>query len=275
MAGAFINRDYADKKFLGFGANRSSVGTHEAQSASPAMLVINLGLAVSVIIGLMTLSGCSTVPPTNVHQPMSVRPAPAPDRVASGGAIFQANYSRPLFEDRRARNIGDVLTINISETTSASKNVSTSADKESSVSQTMTTPTIMGYTPTPQGLGVAGITRGSNFDTSVTASGAQSFSGKGDSAQKNALLGTLTVTVIDVLPNGNLLVSGEKQMGINEGTEYVRFSGVVNPTTISSANTVASTQVADARIEFKGRGELNSAQAMGWLTKFFMSVLPF
>ncbi|MCE5182875.1 MAG: flagellar basal body L-ring protein FlgH [Betaproteobacteria bacterium] len=239
------------------------------------MLMVNFGLTILLIIGLMTLSGCSTVPPTNVHQPMTVRPAPLPDRVASGGAIFQANYSRPLFEDRRARNIGDVLTINISETTSASKNVSSTADKASSVSQTMTTPTIMGYTPTPQGLGVAGITRGSNFDTSITASGAQSFSGKGDSAQKNALLGTLTVTVIDVLPNGNLLVSGEKQMGINEGTEYVRFSGVVNPSTISSANTVASTQVADARIEFKGRGELDSAQAMGWLTKLFMSVLPF
>lgn len=275
MASTFINRDYADKKFLGFDAAKSGSVAHEKQAVSPTMLVINLGLMTLVIVGLMTLSGCSTVPPTNVHQPMSVRPAPLPDRVASGGAIFQANYSRPMFEDRRARNIGDVLTINISETTSASKNVSSSADKASSVSQTMVTPTVMGYTPTPQGLGVAGITRGANFDTSVTASGAQSFSGKGDSAQKNALLGTLTVTVIDVLPNGNLLVSGEKQMGINEGTEYVRFSGVVNPSTISSANTVVSTQVADARIEFKGRGEIDSAQAMGWLTKFFMSVLPF
>lgn len=275
MASTFINRDYADKKFLGFDAIKSGSVVHEKQPISPSMLVVNLGLTILLVIGLMTLSGCSTVPPTNVHQPMTVRPAPLPDRVASGGAIFQANYSRPLFEDRRARNIGDVLTINISETTSASKNVSSTADKASSVSQTMTTPTIMGYTPTPQGLGVAGITRGSNFDTSITASGAQSFSGKGDSAQKNALLGTLTVTVIDVLPNGNLLVSGEKQMGINEGTEYVRFSGVVNPSTISSANTVASTQVADARIEFKGRGELDSAQAMGWLTKLFMSVLPF
>lgn len=114
-----------------------------------------------------------------------------------------------------------------------------------------------------------------NFDTSVTASGVQKFEGKGDTSQKNALLGTLTVTVIDVLPNGNLLVSGEKQMGINEGTEYVRFSGVVNPSTISSANVVTSTQVADARIEFKGRGEMDSAQAMGWLAKFFLSVLPF
>ncbi|MDD5241552.1 MAG: flagellar basal body L-ring protein FlgH [Sulfuricella sp.] len=242
---------------------------------SVSMLAAKLGLMVLALIGLLALAGCSTVPSTNVHQPMTVRPAPAPDRVASGGAIFQANYSRPLFEDRRARNVGDVITINISETTSASKNVSSTADKSSSVSQTMATPTILGYTPSPSKLGLGGLIGGANFDTSVTASGAQSFSGKGDSAQKNALLGTITVTVIDVLPNGNLLVSGEKQMGINEGTEYVRFSGVVNPSTISSSNTVSSTQVADARIEFKGRGEIDSAQAMGWLTKFFLSVLPF
>ncbi len=235
-----------------------------------------LKIQFGMILMLAVLAGCSTVPPTNVHQPMSVRPAPAPERVATGGAIYQAGYSRPLFEDRRARNVGDVLTINIVESTSASKNVSSTAGKTSSVAETAATPTIFGYTPSPSKLGVAGILGGAaNFDTSVTASGSQKFEGKGDSSQKNALLGMLTVTVIDVLPNGNLLVSGEKQMGINEGTEYVRFSGVVNPSTISSANVVTSTQVADARIEFKGRGEMDSAQAMGWLAKFFLSVLPF
>lgn len=221
------------------------------------------------------LAGCSTVPPTNVHQPMSVRPSQVADHVAANGSIFQATYSRPLFEDRRARNVGDVLTINIVETTSASKNVSSTAARSSSVNQTAATPTVLGYTPNPSKLWLSGITGGTNFDTSVSASGAQKFEGKGDSAQKNTLSGLITVTVIEVLPNGNLLVSGEKQMGINEGTEYVRFSGVVNPSTISSANTVPSTQVADARIEFKGRGEIDSAQAMGWMTRFFLSVLPF
>ncbi|MDO9063749.1 MAG: flagellar basal body L-ring protein FlgH [Sulfuricella sp.] len=239
---------------------------------------------------LVVLAGCSSVPSTNVHQPMSVRPTPAPERAASGGAIYQANYSRPLFEDRRARNTGDVLTINIVESTSASKNVSSTAGRTSSVAQTAATPTIMGYKPDPSRLWLGGIIGSTtsvdavtgntvinppSFDTNVSASGVQKFEGKGDTSQKNALLGTLTVTVIDVLPNGNLLVSGEKQMGINEGTEYVRFSGVVNPSTISSANVVTSTQVADARIEFKGRGEMDSAQAMGWMAKFFLSVLPF
>lgn len=229
----------------------------------------------TILPAIGVLAGCSTVPPTNVHQPMSVRPQQVADRAAANGAIFQASYSRPLFEDRRARNVGDVLTINIVETTSASKNVSSTAARSSSVSQTAATPTVLGYTPDPSKLWLSGITRGANFDTNVNASGSQKFEGKGDSAQKNTLSGLISVTVIEVLPNGNLLVSGEKQMGINEGTEYVRFSGVVNPNTISAANTVPSTQVADARIEFKGRGEIDSAQAMGWMTRFFLSVLPF
>ena len=87
--------------------------------------------------------------------------------------------------------------------------------------------------------------------------------------------GVITVTVIEVYPNGNLLVSGEKQMGLKEGEEFIRFSGVVNPNTISGLNTVSSTQVADARIEYKANGYIDSAQVMGWLARFFLTVLPF
>jgi flagellar L-ring protein FlgH len=78
-----------------------------------------------------------------------------------------------------------------------------------------------------------------------------------------------------VLNNGNLLVSGEKQVGINQGAEFVRFSGIVNPTTITAANSVSSTKVADARIEYKGSGYIDEAQTMGWLGRIFMSILPF
>lgn len=228
-----------------------------------------------IILAAAALAGCNTVPPTNVHQPMSVRPTPAPERAVGNGSIYQVSNSRPLFEDRRARFVGDVLTINIIEKTSATKNVSSTASRSSTVAQTAATPTILGYTPNPQKLWLSGITGGNNFDTSVSATGSQDFEGKGDSAQKNDFSGTITVTVIEVFPNGNLLVSGEKQMGVNQGTEYVRFSGVVNPSTITSSNAVSSTQVADARMEFKGRGEMDSAQAMGWMAKFFLSVLPF
>lgn len=227
------------------------------------MAIIRTHFSLLVLALLAAMAGCSTVPATNVHQPMSARSAPVPEPVSGNGAIYRSNFANPLFEDRRARNVGDVITIAIVETTTASKNVSSTAGKTSSVTQAMdASPMLLGVTVKPIG-------------TSISSSGEQKFEGKGDSSQKNAFSGTITVTVVEVLPNGNLLVSGEKQMGINEGTEYVRFSGVVSPTVISSANTVLSSQVADARIEFKGRGEMDSAQAMGWLTKFFLSVLPF
>ena len=101
------------------------------------------------------------------------------------------------------------------------------------------------------------------------------FSGKGESAANNTFTGTITCTVIEVLPNGNLLVSGEKLVAINQGEEFIRFSGVVNPAQISAANAVSSTQVADARIEYKANSAIDSAQVMGWMARVFMTVLPF
>jgi flagellar L-ring protein precursor FlgH len=107
------------------------------------------------------------------------------------------------------------------------------------------------------------------------ANSANNFDGKGANTSSNDFTGTLTVTVIEVYPNGNLLVSGEKQIGLKEGEEFIRFSGVVNPNTITTANAVSSTQVADARIEYKANGFLDSAQVMGWLSRFFLSFMPF
>jgi flagellar L-ring protein precursor FlgH len=101
------------------------------------------------------------------------------------------------------------------------------------------------------------------------------FGGTGSNTSSNDFISTITVTVIDVYPNGNLLVSGEKQLGLKDGEEFIRFSGVVNPNTVTGANTVQSTQVADARMEFKANGFLDSANVMGWLSRVFLNVLPF
>ena len=109
----------------------------------------------------------------------------------------------------------------------------------------------------------------------VQAKSNSKFSGSGDVASNNLFQGNLAVTVIEVLPNGNLLVSGEKQVTINQGTEFIRFSGVVNPVNISAANTVSSTRVADARIEYRGNSYINEAQTMGWLQRAFNLVWPF
>ncbi|MDD5404652.1 MAG: flagellar basal body L-ring protein FlgH [Sulfuricella sp.] len=210
---------------------------------------------------LALLAGCATVPPVNVHQPMTARPA-APAGVPPGnGTIYQAGYSdRPLFEDRRARNVGDTLIIVINEVVAASKKSSSSASRTGGISESV---------PILGGLSAANI-----LATPLSAKSSNTFAGKGDSASNNAFTGTIAVTVIEVLPNGNLLVSGEKQIGINQGNEFVRFSGVVNPINISG-NTVSSTQVADARMEYKGTGYIDEAQTMGWLARFFLSVLPF
>ncbi len=221
-------------------------------------------LSFLMILGasLGSLSGCATtVPPTSVHQPMTVRPEARSVNSASNGAIFNVASSRPLFEDRRARFVGDTITINIAEKTTASKNSENKTTRSTSVKAAV---------PVVNGLPVKTL-QGTNF----AASGSSDFDGKGQNTSANDFTSSLTVTVIEVLANGNLLVSGEKQIGLKEGEEFIRFSGVVNPNNITSANTVQSTQVADARIEYKANGFIDSAQAMGWLSRFFLTFLPF
>ncbi len=214
-----------------------------------------------LILAALSISACTTVPPTNVHQPMTARPAPRQESVSTTGSIYQAGVSRTLFEDRRARYVGDTMTIGIAENTTAATKSNTNASRASSI--TASVPTVVGI----PGKSLQGL--------DLSASSANSLAGKGDAAANNVFTGTITVTVIEVLPNGNLLVSGEKQVSIGAGTEYIRLSGIVNPYFINAANTISSAQVADARIEYKEAGVISEAQVMGWLARFFMSVLPF
>jgi flagellar L-ring protein precursor FlgH len=212
------------------------------------------------LVLVLALYGCvTTAPSTAVHQPMTARPTPA--TAPSSGAIFSVATARPLFEDRRARFVGDTLTVNIQEKVQASKK----SENKTSRSQTVdvSVPTMIGLPfKSVQG-------------TTLSANDSNNFNGKGENTSSNDFTGTLTVTVIEVFPNGNLLVSGEKQIGLKEGEEFIRFSGVVNPNTITFANTVVSTQVADARIEYKANGFIDSAQVIGWLSRFFLTFLPF
>ena len=192
---------------------------------------------------------------------MTARPEPRNYADPGNGAIYNVANARPLFEDRRARFVGDTIIINIVEKTQASK----ISENKTSRSQTVdaSVPTIVGL-PFKGAQG-----------TALTASDTNNFDGKGQNTSSNDFTSTIAVTVIEVYPNGNLLVSGEKQIGLKEGEEFVRFSGVVNPNTITTANTVQSTQVADARIEYRQNGQIQSAQVAGWLTKFFLTFLPF
>lgn len=216
----------------------------------------------AILAGLL-LAGCAmTTPGTSVHQPMSVRPVPPQPLARDDGAIFRADAPRlALFEDRRARFVGDTLTVVLEERTNASKRSTSQANRKADVS--LAVPTLTGLPGAPlQG-------------AELGASSESTFDGGGNSAANNSFTGTLAVTVIEVYPNGNLLVSGEKQVTINQGTEFIRFSGVVNPINVGALNSVSSTRVADARIEYKGRGYLSEAQTMGWLQRFFLSAAPF
>lgn len=214
---------------------------------------------------LAALAGCSSTPSTSVQQPMSMRPVyREPEAMAANGSIFQGAGGRSVFEDRRARYVGDTLTVNIVERNTASTKSNTKTARDSAMSAGLGA---NGYNGLPGKGIVSGIGLG--------LQSSNEFDGSGESKADNTFTSTMTATVIEVLPNGNLLVSGEKQVAINQGKEFIRFSGVVNPNNITTANAVNSSQVADARIEYKGSGYLNENQEPGWLARFFLNVMPF
>lgn len=209
-----------------------------------------------------SIAGCN-LNPVRVVEPTTARPAPAPVPMIVNGAIFNERAAfRPLFEDRRARHVGDTLVVQLNEKLQAKNASSTDVSRKGDTAFDVPT-----FTDGLPGKGYRG--------TGVAASSSNTFEGKGATAAENLLTGTIAVTVIEVLPNGNLVVSGEKQIGITHNSETLRFSGVVNPATILAGNTVSSTQVADARIDYRGSGTINEAQIMGFLARFFLTILPF
>jgi flagellar L-ring protein precursor FlgH len=199
---------------------------------------------------------------------MTARPVyQEPERAANGG-IYQTSSVRPLFEDRRARYVGDVLTVRITESNKASAESASNASRSGKTSAS-----ISGLNAYPFS-NVKTLSKLNGLD--VSAQSNNSFAGGGDVENNNAFTGAITVTVIEVYPNGNLLVSGEKQVSIGQQQEFIRLSGVVNPRDIRSETaSVDSSRIADARIEYKATGYISEAQIMGWLARFFLSVMPF
>ncbi|OJA06271.1 flagellar basal body L-ring protein FlgH [Halomonas sp. QHL1] len=214
-----------------------------------------------LVLLMLVVAGCAQIPRASVvgeQEQISIvdRPPPIPN-----GSIYQARQGyQPLFEDRRPRSIGDILTILLDEEVSASKNSQSNAGRSGSAG--------LNLAQLPDALETLA-------EYGFDVSGENDFTGSGGSQANNSFTGTITVSVLEVMNNGNLRVRGEKQIAINQGTEFIRFSGVVNPRTITAQNTVPSTQVADARIEYVGDGYINEAQHMGWLQRFFLNVSPF
>lgn len=186
---------------------------------------------------------------------------PAPAVPPANGGIFQAAYGyAPLTSGARAAMVGDVITIQLVESTQASKSTAANTDREGDI----------GLTPPTTGI------FSKLFSASdATASGTQGFKGSGAASQSNSLSGEITVTVAQIFPNGTMLVKGEKALTLNRGDEFIQISGLIRQADISPTNTVLSTRVADAKITYTGKGEIARASRQGWLQRFFSMISPF
>lgn len=222
-----------------------------------------LSTAVLLSLGLL-LGGCETLqksPQVDVVPVTPVRYAAAPAAAPATGSLFSAVSYRPAFEDPRARLPGDTLTVQITERVTASQKSSSNIDRSAEISAGVSA---FPFLQTPL------------LDKLKTgADSSNTFSGKGGTESANTFSGSITATVLEVLPNGHLVVAGEKQIGVNENVDVLRFSGTVDPKQIQPGNVVASTQVANARIQSRGRGAQSEVQAIGWLSRFFLSLSPF
>jgi len=215
---------------------------------------------------LILLNACSAtrieVRPDPQYAPVDLKSAQF--QPVNNGSIFQVGRSIRLFEDSKAFRIGDLLAVKLSESTNASKSAATNTAKDDKVDIGVTA--FLGTVPTHKG------------DPFLTNSlkGERAFAGTGDTAQSNSLDGEISVMVTDILPNGTLVVRGEKIIGLNQGSEYIRLSGLVRPQDVSSGNVVFSRKLANARIFYGGGGVIAEANSQGWLSRFFNSPLsPF
>jgi flagellar L-ring protein FlgH len=217
------------------------------------------------LLSLCALAGCASVnayrvPPVDVDAPPPVVAAAAAGPAQANGAIYQASAYRPLFEDHRARLPGDTLTVTIVEKVSASQKSTSSVDKSGALSGAVTALPLL----SPSSFARA----------TVGGTSANTYGGKGATESSNDFSGTITVLVTGVLPNGHLLIRGEKQIGVNANVDVLRFAGQVDPRAIQPGNSVPSAQIANVRVEHRSRGQQADAQVMGLLSRFFLSVMP-
>lgn len=202
----------------------------------------------------------ATAPTVDVVEPTQARPEAARYVPANNGAIFQAASYRPLYETYRARMVGDIVTVTIDEKISAKQETTSKIEKTGSVTGS---------------IAAAPLIRSDQLGKlDVNGKSANTFDGKGSTESSNNFSGIITCTVVEVLPNGHLIISGEKQIGVAKNVDILKFSGQIDPATIQPGNTVASTQIANVRIEQKGRGAQSDAQGIGWLARFFLNILP-
>lgn len=218
-----------------------------------------LQVLLTLILSLL-LTACVTLEmkPTQSYEPALPQQSKLSTPITNG-SIYHADTAMRLFEDHRARRVGDIIVVVLNESANASKSASTSTSKENTLDTSVTS--LFGTTMSPKGRDLL----------KQNTSTANEFSGSGDSEQKSAINATIAVTVHRVLGNGNLVVRGQKRLFINRGEEFIQLSGIVRASDISTDNSVQSMRVADAYIKYSGRGQVANSNIEGWLSRFFNS----
>ncbi|WP_323814617.1 flagellar basal body L-ring protein FlgH [Cellvibrio sp. NN19] len=216
----------------------------------------------SLILLSLNLSGCFSnkkpEPDDPRYAPTIAATMPIPQRTE--GSLYQDAYGLNLFDDRKAHFVGDVITVTLSERTVSRKSSGVATGKKSTVD--FNAGPLLGANPTFKGR-----------ELTTTLEQDRTFDGSADADQSNSLQGNITVTVAEILPNGNLMVRGEKWITLNRGDEFIRISGMIRPDDIAPDNTILSTRLANAKISYSGTGELANSSSMGWLSRFFNSSL--
>jgi len=252
------------------------------------MILKNLGIILLMSLATAILVGCATADKEPlVKGTTTTRPAAVNAQPSNAGSLFPATAAaasqfRPLFEDPRARNVGDTLTITLNERTSANRSSNAAAEKTATADVTADLSSLSNVAGVVKGLPGAGLARSlanrataaGNAANGLSADSTLEFEGKGSSSAQNAFTGTITATVLEVLPNGNLVVAGEKQVAVSSEEEVIRVSGVVNPSDLVR-NAVTSSKMADLRLEYRGRGFGDDANSPGWLTSVLLKLSPF
>jgi flagellar L-ring protein precursor FlgH len=217
----------------------------------------NSTLCIAAVM-LSLLEACTPIPQRDpAFSP--VAPADLRPPVQSNGSIYQSGYDSRLFEDQTAKRVGDIITITLLEKTQAKKADDLKTQKDNQMSASA--PSIFGF--------AASAFTGQSPTTSLASS--KQFTGTGAADQSNSLTGNISVTVVELLPNGNLSVRGEKRVTLNQGDEFIRLSGIVRPVDISSTNIITSDKVADVTIMYVGEGAMADASKMGWLARILQS----
>ena len=217
---------------------------------------------ITLLLMSIGLSGCFTnkkpEPDDPAYAPTIAASMPVPQR--TDGSLYQDAYGLNLFNDRKAHFVGDVITVTLSERTVSRKSSGVATSKNSGLN--FNAGPLLGANPTIKGR-----------ELTTTLEQDRTFDGSANADQSNSLQGNITVTVAEILPNGNLIVRGEKWITLNRGDEFIRISGMVRPDDIAPDNTIVSTRLANAKISYSGTGALADSTSMGWLSRFFNSDL--